>query len=343
MPDSAPLVLDLVDTHAGGDISRIVVGGVRTLPGETLLDQLNYLSEEADDLRRLLLYEPYGDPSMSINLVVQPANTEAVAGFITMESMGYPYFSGSNTLCTAATLMERMFGEQAGKEPVELTLETPDGLVKVQGERRDDATWSATCLGTPAYVVATDCTVQHPEAGEVNFHLVYSGALYVVVEAARYGLILDRENEETLIRFAYQLLEAARPHYTHDHPELGTLAPLPFVHFEGAVDRSDWSSRTATFVYPNVICRSPTGTGTAARLALLHKLGVRKVGDSLQTISPRGSSFLGRIVSEVEVGPYEGIRCSTTGRVFTLARSQVMINPLDPLLSHLSLRPICSR
>ena len=98
--------IQLLDTHAGGDVSRIVTGGIDTLPGATVRQQMEYLRDDADGLRRLLLEEPYGIPEMSVDLLVPATDPEAVAGYIIMEVMGYPIYSGSNTLCTATAVLE---------------------------------------------------------------------------------------------------------------------------------------------------------------------------------------------------------------------------------------------
>ena len=69
--------LELIDTQSGGDVSRIVVAGVEPLPGATVLEKARYLQNEGDGLRRLLLSEPYGDPAMSIDLIVEPSRPGA--------------------------------------------------------------------------------------------------------------------------------------------------------------------------------------------------------------------------------------------------------------------------
>ena len=189
-----------------------------------------------------------------------------------------------------------------------------------------------TCQGSPAYVVETGLTVELTRYGRVTFDLVYSGALYAVVNAADHGFFLEKAEEARLVDFAHALVTSARPMTAHEHPKLGIVAPLPFVHFEGPLKEKQgdiYESRTATFVFPDVICRSPTGTGTAARLALMHQRGSRQKGEAILTVSPRGNTFLGRIIEETEVGPYKAIRCTTTGRVFTLSRAQIQINPQD--------------
>src|SRR5699024_6582753 len=97
--------LELIDTQSGGDVSRVVTAGIEPLPGRTALEKARYLHAEGDGLRRLLLSEPYGDPAMSADLIVEPGEPAARAGDIIMEAMGYPMYSGSNTICVATAQM----------------------------------------------------------------------------------------------------------------------------------------------------------------------------------------------------------------------------------------------
>ena len=119
--------IELIDTQSGGDVSRIVTSGIRALPGASVLEQARWLQREGDGLRRLLLSEPYGDPAMSVDLIVEPGHPEAEAGYIIMEAMGYPMYSGSNTLCVATALLESGIIEMTGGEQ-RIVLESPAGL-----------------------------------------------------------------------------------------------------------------------------------------------------------------------------------------------------------------------
>jgi proline racemase len=74
---SNELTLQLIDTHAGGDVSRIVIGGIKPLPGASVREQMHYLRDDADGLRKLLLNEPYGIPEMSVDLIVPASLPEA--------------------------------------------------------------------------------------------------------------------------------------------------------------------------------------------------------------------------------------------------------------------------
>src|SRR5215204_6638630 len=98
-------VIQCVDAHAEGEPSRIVVGGVLDVPGTTMLEKMRAL--EADDrLRRILLFEPRGSAPLSADLVLPSSHPEADAGFIIMESSSYEGMSGTNTINTAAVLMD---------------------------------------------------------------------------------------------------------------------------------------------------------------------------------------------------------------------------------------------
>ena len=126
-------VIHCVDAHAEGEPSRIIVGGVLDVPGTTMLEKARWLEREGDWLRRLCLFEPRGSAPLSADLVLPSAHPEADAGFIIMESSSYEGMSGTNTINTAAVLLETGMVEMV--EPVtSMVLEAPAGLVRVSAE-----------------------------------------------------------------------------------------------------------------------------------------------------------------------------------------------------------------
>src|SRR5947209_4045066 len=126
-------IIHCVDAHAEGEPSRIVVGGVLNVPGETMFEKKLYLEREGDDLRRFLLFEPRGQAVLCADLVLPSINPLADAGYIIMESTDYPPMSGTNTICTVTVLLET--GMLPMVEPVtRLKLETPAGLVGVEAQ-----------------------------------------------------------------------------------------------------------------------------------------------------------------------------------------------------------------
>lgn len=331
---SATLRIKLMDTHAGGDVSRIVFGGIDPLPGATVRQQMEYLRDDADGLRRLLLNEPYGIPEMSVDLLVPPTDPEAEVGYIIMEVMGYPIYSGSNTLCTATAVLES--GLVQKKEGLQsFKMESPAGLVQIEARVRDGVVESVTCGGLPSYIDSYRHTVHVPSLGDVTYSVAYSGGFYALVDAAELGFDLTLDEERELARCAETIVAALQAERGFSHYTLGDVGPLPFLHFMGPVEQvSDhfYRSRSATYVHPGVMCRSTTGTGTSARLALMHHEGKIRPGDHLETVSLRGSGFIGEFIEVNNVGGHQVVENTITGKSYVLAHSETVVNCEDPMV-----------
>ena len=326
--------LELIDTQSGGDVSRIVVNGIGPIPGTRVLDKMRYLQEHGDGLRRLLLSEPYGDPAMSVDLIVEPGHPEAQAGYIIMEAMGYPLYSGSNTICTATAVLESgLVPMQEGEQ--DLVLESPAGLARIKAYNRNGRVESITTQGEPAYVAARNLSIEVPHYGVVRYDVVWSGAFFALVDASTLGFEIVAEEQIALAAFGDAFVRAVRPEFRETHPELGDVGPLPFAHFTGPVreiEPGGYESRSATYVHPGVICRSPTGTGTSARLALMYEKEEIRDGEYLETISPRNSRFRGSVLGEAMVGDHKALHSHITGRAWTLAHSTISVDLDDPLV-----------
>ncbi|MAR91318.1 MAG: proline racemase [Pseudomonadales bacterium] len=337
--------LDVVDTQAGGDVSRIVLGGVDALPGNSVREKQLFLERHADGLRRLLLSEPYGDPAMSVNLVVPPHDPRAQAGYIIMEAMGYPMYSGSNTICTAtAVLLSGRVTMEEGEQ--QLILESPAGLAHISARNQAGKVLSITTQGEPAYVAQRHLTANVPGYGPVTYDVVWSGGFYAMVNATALGYTLQREEEPALIAFADAFVRKVRPEFVAVHPQLGDVGPLPFLHFMGPVSTTPdggMRSPSATYVHPGVICRSPTGTGTSARLALMAERGEIGEGQWLDTVSPRGSVFRGTVLGAAKVGEHRALHSHITGQAWTLAHLKMVVDLDDPLVDDQGLHLILNQ
>lgn len=335
MQQSRIRTLELIDMHSGGDVSRIVVGGVGDLPGQSVREQMRYIESHGDGLRRLLLSEPYGDPHMSVNLVTRPCSPKAAAGYIIMEAMGYPMYSGSNTICTATAVLESGLVPMKGDGEQPLVLESPAGLAHIKARIRNSRVDSITTQGEPAFVAERDCRVKLPHFGEIRYDLVWSGAFYALVDSEPLGFELQREEEVELAAFGDRFVKTVNQDFQLAHPDFDDNPTLSFLHFCGptrARGKEGFESPSATYVHPGVICRSPTGTGTSARLAQLDDRGEIAQGQWLETCSPRGSVFRGTVLGEARVGSNKGLHSHITGRARTLAHSRIVVDLDDPLI-----------
>lgn len=337
--------LDLIDTQSGGDVSRIVCGGVKTLPGNSVRAQQQYLEAHGDGLRRLLLSEPYGSPAQSVNLIVAPGEPRAHAGYIIMEAMGYPLYSGSNTICTATALL------QSGHIPIEasvetLLLESPAGLTHIQARCSEGYVQQVTTQGEAAYLAAPDLEANVPGYGQIRYDVVWCGGFFAMIDAESLGFDLVSDEESALAACAHEFVKTVRPEFAESHPEHGSVAQLPFVHFmRPGTDMGEggWRAPSATYVDPHVICRSPTGTGTSARLALMAEREAIEPGAWLQTVSPRGASFTGTLLGATRVGGHRAWDTHITGSARALAHSQIVIDLDDPLIDNCDLEPVLTQ
>ncbi|MFP4138584.1 MAG: proline racemase family protein [Halomonas sp.] len=332
---SRPLSFRMMDTHAGGDVSRIVLGGIDALPGATVRDQMHYLRDDADGLRKLLLFEPYGVPEMSVDLIVPATDPEAAAGYIIMEVMGYPIYSGSNTICTATAVLEAgIVPKQEGVQ--RFNLESPAGLVNIEARVKDGVVEAITCGGLPSYIDTYRASIHVPGLGDVTYSVAYSGGFYALVDATELGFHLNRDEERELTECAHKIVEAIQAERGFSHYTLGDVGPLPFLHFMGPVEQvadDFYRSRSATYVHPGVICRSTTGTGTSARLALMRHEGTIAPGDKLETISLRETGFIGTFTGTREEGPHTVVENTITGKAYVLGHTEVVVNCDDSLVA----------
>jgi proline racemase len=315
-------VIHCVDAHAEGEPSRIVVGGVLDVPGATLLEKLRHL--EADDrLRRIVLFEPRGMAPLSADLVLPSAVADA--GFIIMESSSYEGMSGTNAINTAAVLLETGMVEMT--EPVtELVLEAPAGLVRVRADCVDGRVARIEFENVPSFAAHLDAPVEVPELGTLRVDVAYGGAFAAFVDAEALGFSIVPDEARELA----ELGERIRPHVAAQLEVAHPSAPdhLSFVVFV-APGLEGGDARHATVVSPGRLDRSPTGTATSARMAVLDARG--ELSERYVAESVLGTRFTGRLVSRTAVGERPAIVPAISGRAWITGFHQLVVDPSDPL------------
>jgi proline racemase len=321
-------VIHCVDAHAEGEPSRVVVGGVLDVPGETMLDKLRHLERERDALRRLLLFEPRGSAPLSADLVLPSANPEAEAGFVIMESCSYEGMSGTNTINTATVLLET--GMLAMVEPVTtITLEAPAGLVRVSADCAGGSCERITFENVPSFATHLDAPVRVEGLGELRVDVAYGGAFCAFVDADALGYAIVPDEARELAELGERIRPAVIDQLEITHPLEPALGVLSFVVFT-APPPSGAHARNATVVAPGRLDRSATGTATSARLAVLAARGEIEDGAELVNESVISTRFVGRIVGRTRVGASEAIVPAVSGRAWITGFHQLVVDPADP-------------
>jgi proline racemase len=321
-------VIHCVDAHCEGEPSRIVVGGVADVPGDTMLDKMRHLEREGDSLRRILLYEPRGAAPLSADLVLPPTAAEADAGFVIMESCSYEGMSGTNTINTATVLLET--GALPMTEPVtSIVLEAPAGLVRVTADCAGGRCERVTFENVPSFATHLDAAVDVPGLGELRVDLAYGGAFCAFVDAGALGYSIVPDHARELAELGERIRPAVVSQLEIAHPVEPALGVLSFVVFT-APPCDGGHARNATVVAPGRLDRSPTGTATSARLAVLAARGEIDEGDEFVNESVISTRFTGRIVRRARVGEVDAVVPSITGRAWITGFHQLSVDPADP-------------
>lgn len=336
-----PRPITTVETHAEGEPGRVITGGLPDIPGASMFEKMQWMQTHADGIRLMMLREPRGNPVLCCNALVAPCDPRADAGFIVMEQTEYPPMSGSNTICVVTVLLET--GILAMREPVtDLMLEAPAGLIPVRAECANGKVTKVTFRNVPAFALHLDATLDLPGHGPVRVDIAWGGMFFVIAEAAQFGIAINPENGAQLVRIGEALRDAAARQLPVTHPENPAMkgptisqltgpAPAPGQHGQSAVtvssgpyDPDDPAALTG------VLDRSPCGTGTCARMAVLHARGLLKPGQDFVNAGPLGTTFTGRIVGQTTIGPYKAIIPTLSGQGWIYGTANWTRDPTDP-------------
>ena len=334
-------LISAVDAHAAGEPGRVITGGVLDVPGKTMFEKMVYLEKHADHLRLRMLREPRGYPASNCNLLLPPTHPEADAGFVIMEQVEYPPMSGTNTICVVTVLIET--GMVPVVEPItKLKLETPAGLIGIEAEVHNGKVRKVTFRNVPAFAAHLDAPVEVRGLGTVTVDVAYGGMFYVIADAAPLGFRLTPDEAGDIARAAEAIKAAAREQLPVVHPENPgingvTIAQIsgepsvPGAHRKNAVVVSTGtldSSRPDS--WSGVLDRSPCGTGTCAKMAVLHAKGQLPLHQDFVHEGILGTTFTGRLIEETKVGPYAAVVPTLSGQAWITGFAQYVLDPEDP-------------
>jgi proline racemase len=334
-------MISAVDAHAAGEPGRVIIGGVFDVPGKTMFEKKVYLETNADGLRKRMLREPRGYPALCCNLVLPPAHPDADIGFIVMEQTEYPPMSGSNTICVVTVLIET--GMVSVQTPItRLTLDTPAGLVKVEAEVSNSKVTRVTFRNVPSFAVHLDRTIEVKDLGSVVVDVAYGGMFYVIADADQFGLKLTPDEGRDIASIGERLKAACREQLPVVHPENHEIAGVSISQLSAPPTHPDADRKNAVVVSTGAfdwerpqtwsasLDRSPCGTGTSARMAVLHAKGKLPLHQDFVHESVLGTLFTGRLIGETQIGPYKAVIPTISGRGWITGFSNYVLDPDDP-------------
>ena len=306
--------VETIDYHTAGEPFRIVTGGGPEIPGATVRERREAAraTEAVDVIRRLLCHEPRGHADMYGCFLVPPDDDGADLGAVFWHKDGY------STACGHGTIALGVWARETGLVEGDLTLDVPSGRVVAQA--RGDA---VAFRNVPAFVIARDV----PVAAGVLVDVAYGGAIYASVPASRFGLSVRGADLAGLIAAGRQVKRALEGSDAARHPSDDRLSGIYGTTLYDEL--GDGRQRNVTVFADGEVDRSPCGSGTSARLALLDADG-RLDGDLVHE-SIVGTAFRGRVVEHVTAEGRDAVITEVEGMAYRTGEHRFTLDPDDPL------------
>jgi len=301
----------VIDSHTGGEPTRLVVSGGPDLGSGSLADRLECFRARHDSFRSAVVNEPRGSDVMVGALLCDPLDSSCAAGIIFFNNVGYLGMCGHGTIGLVATLayMKRI-------RPGEHKIETPVGTVSAVLHEGGQVTVN----NVVSYRSQANVAVEVPGYGEVCGDVAWGGNWFFLVR--NHTMDLTLRNVDQLTTFTWAIRQALRNHGVAgaDGKE------IDHVELFGPSQRPGVDSRNFVLCPGKAYDRSPCGTGTSAKLACLYADGKIREGQTWQQESIVGSLFEGSVkVHEGKVYP------SIKGSGFVNAEAELVLDPRDPL------------
>jgi len=302
--------IEIIDSHTGGEPTRIVVAGLPDLGTAPLADRVNLWSENFDGYRSAIVNEPRGSDVIVGAAILPPTRDDCAAGVIFFNNVGYLNMCGHGTIGLMVTL-KHLGRIDHGTHLVE----TPVGVV--EATLHDDN--AVSVRNVPAYRYRKTVEVEVPGIGQVKGDIAWGGNWFFLAESP--GLEISVANQQQLTEVASQIRKVLEkdgiqpPDGIIDHIELFGPPSSP----------ATADSRNFVLCPGGAYDRSPCGTGTSAKLACLYEDGKLAPGDIWRQESIAGSVFEGSVdIVNNEIIP------TIRGSAFITARSMLQIDSADP-------------
>lgn len=298
----------VVDSHTGGEPTRVVVHGFPNLGNGTMADRLEVFNSRFDHLRRAIVREPRGYDAIVGALLCEPVDPDCTAGVIFFNNAGYLKMCGHGTIGLIRTLqfLNRIdIGEHK--------IETPVGTVKAEIDEND----VVTIENVPSYRLVKDVEIDVEGHGRVTGDIAWGGNWFFLID--NHSLTLELGNLDELTKFTTSVRNSLDKHGITGK----NGAEIDHVEIFSPAENADGKNF--------VLCpggeydRSPCGTGTSAKLACLYEDGKLKEGEVWKQESIIGSTFEGRVrIVGDQIIPI--IR----GTAFITADSDLILDSNDP-------------
>jgi proline racemase len=309
-----------VDYHTAGEPFRIVTSGVEPLRGASVLERRRDALARLDDVRRLLVNEPRGHADMYGCFVCEPDDDGADLGVVFFHNAGFSTACGHGTIALVTWALDEGVLKRAEGEN-RVVVDVPSGRLETVAQVRGGKVRSVRFRNVPAFVWATGLAA----AGR-DVDVSFGGAFYASCPETVEPRELPR-----LIQLGREIKRALEAEHEIVHPLEPELRDVYGVIFWEDEEGLPLMQRNVTVFADGEVDRSPCGSGTSARLALLHASGRLALGEELRHRSVVDTEFRAWVVDEVEVAGCPAVVTEVEGSAHRTGRHVFELDADDPL------------
>ena len=322
--------IQTIESHTMGEPTRIVIGGLPKVPGKTMAEKMEYLEENNDSLRTMLMSEPRGHNDMFGAIYTEPADETEDLGIIFMDGGGYLNMCGHGSIGAATCAVE--MGIVKVEEPyTNIKLEAPAGMINARVKVEDGKAKETSIVNVPAFLYKKDVEIDVPDYGKLTLDISFGGSFFAMVDAEKVGIDISPANSQKLNDLGMKIVHAVNEQVEIKHPVLEHIKTVDLCEFYGPAKSEDADVQNVVVFGQGQVDRSPCGTGTSAKMALLYAQGKMKVGEEIVNESIICTKFKGKILEETKVGEYDGIIPEITGSAYVTGFSQFLVDEEDPV------------
>jgi len=321
----------VVDSHTAGQPTRIVVGGLPKIQGGSVAQKRDYVRSKLDDyVRNFLCNEPRGHDGMYGAILTEPDSEEADFGVIFFSTVGYDDMCGHGTIGVATVLIE--MGMIHREEPsTEVTLETPAGLIRAKAKVMDGKVKSVSFVNIPAFLYKEGISINVPGYGEVKGDVAFGGNWYFYVNAKELGVRVRSENIDDLLKTGTAIKNEFNKKFDVVHPTDPNISTkLLGVSILDSPVKNKKADQNNVVVEGKFVDRSPCGTGTCGRMAVLFGKNKLGLNEDFVNESITGTTFRGRLIGKTKVGEYPAVIPEITGSACITGFNHIVLDPDDP-------------
>lgn len=321
----------VIDTHTEGEPTRIMIREKLPEGCSNALEARESFRRNEDTLRTAVLQEPRGHRDQFGSVVYPSAEDDSDFTIFFLTTSGFLDMCAHATIGTSTALVYKGIIKDSG-EKVPVRYNTPAGRVRVTVNMDGGEAESVSLRNVPSFY-AGEYTVKagEPLNSEVKVDLAFGGNFYAIVDSADLGLEVDASMIGDLRAAGSAISKAVHDQVAPEHPTREGISPWPLTMITGK-PRLDSGNYRNIVVFPNgSFDRSPCGTGTSARGAVLFSKGILGEGDSFVHESITDTTFRCEIKGVTMEGEYRAVLPEITGSAWVTQVSDIILDPEDPL------------